>query len=140
MVSVSLKGQVARDLKKSLGHLDYSYQIKVRHFKFDGHEWSEEELETLESFSSRFARTSDLFVSRYLRILCLEVDPSFRGSLVDTLNLGEKSGYIGSARTWKRIRELRSVAAHGSVTDDVNVLYGELVSLTPTILDVAKLL
>ncbi len=43
MVSVSLKDQVARDLRKSLGHLDYSYQ-KVRHFEFDGHELSEAEL------------------------------------------------------------------------------------------------
>jgi len=89
VVSVSLKDQVAQNLKKSLGHLDYSYQ-KVRHFEFGGHEWSEEKLETLESFSSRFARASDLFVSRYLRLLCLEADPAFRGSLVDTLNLGEK--------------------------------------------------
>ncbi len=139
MVSVSLKEQVARDLKKSLGHLDYSYQ-KVRRFKFDGHEWSEDELETLESFSSRFARTSDIFVSRYLRILCLEADPGFRGSLVDTLNLGEKSGHIGSAETWKRIRALRNVAAHEYATDDVDMLYQELVSLAPTILEIAKLL
>jgi len=70
----------------------------------------------------------------------LEVDPAFRGSLVDTLNLGEKSGYISSARMWKRIRELRNVAAHEYATEDVNMLYRELVSLTPTILDVAKLL
>jgi len=109
-------------------------------FKFDGHEWSEEELETLESFSGRFARTSDIFVSRYLCILCLETDPAFRGSLVDTLNLGEKSGYIGSAETWKRIRALRNVAAHEYATDDVDMLYQELVSLTPAILDIAKLL
>jgi len=139
MVSVSLKDQVARDLKKSLRHLDYSYQ-KVRHFKFDGHAWSEAELETLESFSSRFVRTSDLFVSRYLRILCLEANPAFRGSLVDTLNLGEKAGHIGSAETWKRIRALRNVAAHEYATDDVNMLYQELISLTPTILNIAKLL
>jgi len=139
VVSVSLKDQVIRDLKTALGHLDYSYQ-KVRHFKFDGHEWSEEELEILESFSGRFARTSDIFVSRYLRILCLEADPAFRGSLVDTLNLGEKSGHIGSAGTCKRIRALRNVAAHEYATDDVNVLYQELVSLTPTILNIAKLL
>lgn len=139
MVSVGLKDQVARDLKKSLGHLDYSYQ-KVKRFEFDGHEWSEAELETLESFSSQFARTSDLFVSRYLRILCLEADPAFRGSLVDTLNLGEKSNYISSAEMWKRIRALRNVAAHEYATEDVNMLYRELVSLTPTILDIAKLL
>jgi len=139
VVSVDLKDQVARYLKKSLRHLDYSYQ-KVRHFKFDGHAWSEQELETLESFSSRFARTSDLFVSRYLRILCLEADPAFRGSLVDTLNLGEKSGHIDSVETWKRIRALRNVAAHEYATDDLDMLYRELVSLTPTILNIAKLL
>jgi len=73
-------------------------------------------------------------VSRYLRILCLEADPAFRGSLVDTLNLGEKSGHIDSVETWKRIRELKNVAAHEHATDDVNRLYQELVALTPTIL------
>jgi len=70
----------------------------------------------------------------------LEADPAFRESLVDTLNLSEKSGHIGSAETWKRIRALRDVTAHEYAMDEVDMLYRELVSLTPTILNIAKLL
>jgi len=56
-------------------------------------------LETLESFSDQFVRTSDLF-----------------------------------------IRALRNVAAHEYAADDVDMLYQEVVSLTPTILDITSLL
>ena len=79
---------------------------------------SEEELEVLESFSSRFARYSDLILSRYLRFLAREKDPAFRGSAIDIINLGEKFGWIKDAAAWRRIRELRNLAAHEYESED----------------------
>lgn len=102
--------------------------------------WTEEELEVLESYSSRFARASDLFVSRYLRLLALEKDPAFQGTFIDLLNFSEKAGLIASARIWFRIRELRNIAAHEYSTDEFSELLQELVTLTPTILGVHSLL
>jgi flagellar motor switch protein FliM len=55
-----------QDVTKALHHLEYSFK-KIQSFDFRKTDWSEEELETLESFSSRFARCSDLILSRLLR-------------------------------------------------------------------------
>lgn len=122
-----------QDVARSLKHLEYSFK-KIQSFDLTRSDWAEEELETLESFSSRFARSSDLIVSRLLRSFALKTDPAFRGTLIDLLNLSEKQGWISSSKTWYRIRELRNVAAHEYTTDDFSALLVELKSLTPTIL------
>lgn len=135
----ALKSKIREDLLKSIGHLEFSFR-KVHSIDLSKADWDEAELETLESFSSRFARTSDLYVSRYLRALALESDPAFRGSLIDLLNLGEKQGWIDSARQWYRIRELRNVAAHEYSTEQLGELFRELFALTPQILKIKSLL
>ncbi len=127
-----LKKKLQDDLASSRKHLDYSY-AKVQAMSLEG-PLSEEELETLESFSSRFARHSDLIVSKYLRMLAREKDPAFRGSAIDVINLGEKYGWISDAAAWRRIRELRNVAAHEYEVEDVRELYKELVRLAPHLL------
>ncbi len=129
---VDLKKKLEEDLASSRKHLEYSY-AKVRSMSLDG-PLGEEELETLESFSSRFARHSDLIVSKYLRMLAREKDPAFRGSAIDVINLGEKYGWISDAAAWRRIRELRNVAAHEYEAEDVRALYKELARLVPLLL------
>ncbi|MCM2282302.1 MAG: hypothetical protein NDI61_10715 [Bdellovibrionaceae bacterium] len=135
---MSLLEKNKQDVGRALQHLDYSYK-KILGWDFSRKNWSEEELEVLEGFSSRFARTSDLVVSRLLRSLALAADPAFRGSLIDLLNLAEKFGWISSAKTWYRIRELRNVAAHEYSTDDFNKLLEELRQLTPVVFEAKKL-
>ncbi len=127
-----LKKKLQDDLASSRKHLDYSY-AKVQAMSLEG-PLSEEELETLESFSSRFARHSDLIVSKYLRMLAREKDPAFRGSAIDVINLGEKYGWISDAAAWRRIRELRNVAAHEYEAENFRELYKELVRLAPHLL------
>lgn len=120
------------DLEKAKSHLLYSYE-KVKKINLSK-EPSEEALETLESFSSRFARLSEIIISRYFRLLMRTKDPSFRGSVIDLLNQAEKFAWITSAQTWTRIRELRNIAAHEYGIDDYMKLYQELMTLTPEIL------
>ena len=126
------------NVQKSLSHLEYSFN-KLTGFAWNA-EWNEEQLETLESFSSRFARTSDLIISRLLRFKAIESDPAFRGTLIDLLNLSEKYGWIDSASIWIRIRELRNIAAHEYATDDMKALYHELFLLAPNLFGIRKLL
>ena len=131
----SLKEKLLEDLRASRKHLEYSYR-KAREISLSG-DLSEEDLETLESFSSRFARYSDLILSRYLRFLAREKDPAFRGSVMDVVHLAEKFRWIQNAEVWRRIRELRNVAAHEYESADYRSLYGEIVRLTPHLLDFA---
>ena len=116
MPDLNLKEKLLEDLRASRRHLEYSYN-KACLLALD-RDLSEEELEVLESFSSRFARYSDLILSRYLRFLAREKDPAFRGSAIDIINLGEKFGWIKDAAVWRRIRELRNLAAHEYESED----------------------
>jgi hypothetical protein len=127
-----------QDVARALKHLEYSFK-KIQSFDFARTDWSEEELETLESFSSRFARCSDLVISRLLRSYALASDPAFRGTLIDLLNLSEKQNWISTSSVWYRIRELRNVAAHEYTTEDFNGLLLELMKLTPTVLEAIRL-
>jgi hypothetical protein len=138
MKTSAILEKVKTDVRSALSHLEYSFK-KLGSCPWDV-EWDEEQLEVLESFSSRFARSSDLIISRLLRLKALETDPAFRGTLIDLLNLSEKLSWIDSSATWLRIRELRNVAAHEYATDDLKSLYRELYSLAPHLLACRKLL
>ena len=82
-----LERKILDDLASARKHLEYS-RAKVEKIDLD-RELGEEELETLESFSSRFARYSDIIISKYLRFLARGKDPAFRGSVVDVLTAAE---------------------------------------------------
>ncbi len=130
-----LRIKIQNDLRKSKQHLEFSFnKVKLMVLAKD---MQEEQLETLESFSSRFARFSDLLISRYFRLKALENDPAFRGSVIDLLNQAEKFSWISSADIWLRIRELRNIAAHEYSAEDYLKLYEELVRLTPELLKIA---
>ena len=122
-----LEQKIRDDLSSARKHLEYSH-AKALKIDLDA-ELGEDELETLESFSSRFARYSDLVISKYLRFLARRQDPAFRGSVIDVLNLGEKYGWISDQEAWRRIRELRNVAAHEYESEDYKKLYKELIRL-----------
>lgn len=96
-------------LLKSLEYLEYSYK-KVKSLPIDTVDY--EQLETWESFMARFARTADLFISKYLRLKVLFEEPGFRGSLRDTLNQAEKFGIIEDVPAWIAIKEIRNTQAH----------------------------
>ncbi|MBI4403727.1 MAG: DUF86 domain-containing protein [Deltaproteobacteria bacterium] len=130
-----IKSQITEELSLARKHLDYSYNRVVK-ILFD-RELDEEQLEKLESFSSRFARFSEIAISKYFRVLVLERDPAFRGSIIDLLNHAEKHGWISSKDQWLRIRELRNVAAHEYSAADYKKLYQELIRLTPVLLQLS---
>lgn len=124
-------------LRKALKHLETSF-AKVTVLKTDVSKMTDDELETWESFSSRFSRASDIFISKVLRGWALKRDPAFRGSLIDLLNEAEKNGVIDSANVWARIRELRNVAAHEYAEEDLSNLFDEIRKLAPKILTAGK--
>lgn len=134
----ALETKILGDLRSALPHFKYSL-AKVQRIEFKA-DWDEETLETLESFSSRFARLSDLYSARFLRFKLKQSDLGFRGSLIDALNLAERLELLESARDWARIRELRNVAAHEYSADDYRRLYAELVRLSPHLIGIEECL
>ncbi len=112
-------------LKKALLHFEYSAN-KVKNLKTDVALLSEEELEVWESFSSRFSRLTDIFLSRWLRVHILEQDPAFRGTFRDLLNWGEKQGLLTESTRWFAIRELRNKSEHDYDDEDISFFFKSL--------------
>ncbi len=91
-------------------------------------------LESWEALTSRFARTTDIFLTKYIRFLILELDPGFRGEIRDYLDKAEKANLISNADTWMKIRELRNQVAHEYTKADLEKTFKDVVSLTPFVL------
>ncbi len=126
-------------LKKALKHLDYSFK-KIAKLPVDVEKLDEETLETWESFAARFARASDIFLSRYIRTLVLLEDPGFSGTMRDFLNVAEKKGFVDSAKEWLIIRELRNITAHEYSDKDMAAFFMTLRDKCPKLLDISRLL
>lgn len=131
-MNASLSTKISEDLVKALGHLEYSFG-KASKILTQAH-LSEDDLEDLEGFGSRFARASDIGVQKFLRFKVLEKDPGFRGGVIDILNQSEKFGWIESASEWSKIRELRNVTAHEYTEAEARELYAEILRLAPRVL------
>ena len=63
-----------------------------------------------------------------------QANPGFRGTVIDILNEAEKAGWIKSAETWKRIRELRNITAHEYSDQEARELYAEVANLSREVL------
>ena len=132
----TLFNKIKDDLMKALGHLKYSLTKSLKILTKTT--FTEDDLESLEGFGSRFARASDIVIQRYFRLKALSHDPGFRGSVVDILNVAEKEGWISSAEIWRRVRELRNVTAHEYSESEIRDLYTEMTRLAPLLLDLIR--
>lgn len=119
-------------LRKAIGHLEYSMK-KIVLLPTNPAELDDESLETWESFSSRFSRVVDLYLTKYVRCMVLLDDPGFRGTVRDFANQGEKMGIVNDAALWMQARELRNIEAH-SYSDELQVFLDKLRNQAPLLL------
>ena len=126
-------------IEKALAHLEYSLN-KVTSIpdNFDIEDF--ELLETFESFTSRFARVSDMVAKKLVRSLVLKDDPSFNGGLMDFLNQGEKLGFISDANHWWVIRSLRNKEAHEYTESDLRKYFETIKSESEFVISETKAL
>lgn len=111
MASKELELKYRTQLGKALKHLGYSF-AKVQKLPKQIAENDEETLETWESFTTRFARVVDLFLTKYLKLKVKENDPGFDGTLRDYLHQAEKMRLVSDVDRWMATRELRNIQAH----------------------------
>ena len=95
-------------IRSALSHFNYSYK-KVLNLPIDVEKLDEESLETWESFSSRFSRVVDLFLTKYIRAKVLKEDPGFHGTLRDFVNYSKKMGLIKNSNLWMAMREVKNI-------------------------------
>lgn len=114
-------------LEKAIGHLQYSRK-KVQLLPTKLTENDEETLETWESFTARFARVVDIFLTKFIKAKIKLEDPAFDGSLRDYLNLAAKLGWVSDVDRWVSMRELRNIQAH-DYTDETFLKFVDAVRL-----------
>jgi len=110
--------QTKTHVLKAKSHLEYSLD-KINVIPVDFSLDDDEILETFESFTSRFARLSDIISKKLIRSLILKDDPSFQGGFMDNLNQAEKLGFISDAKKWWIVRSLRNKEAHEYTDEDL---------------------
>jgi hypothetical protein len=128
-----LLADTKRKLQKALQHLEYSFK-KISVLPTNAAQMDEEALETWESFSARFSRVADIFLTKYIRTRVLQNDPGFEGSLRDFVNQGEKLGWVDDAEAWMGIRELRNISAHDYTEEQLSEFFQRLKTEAPRLL------
>ena len=93
-----------------------------------------DDFESWEALTARFARTTDIFLSKYIRLLVLQLDPGFRGEIRDYLDKAEKASLITSADQWMKIRELRNKIAHEYSKEDILKTLKDVLNFTPFVI------
>lgn len=133
-VTLTLYGE---KLKKSLAHLRYSLH-KVEKLSAEVAHMDEETLETWESFTSRFSRTVDIFLTKYVRAAVLKDDPGFSGSVRDFADYAEKIGLLASADQWMEFRGFRNLIVHEYEDVDLQKNLEDLRRLAPVVLAIEQ--
>ncbi len=97
-------------------------------------EYSSDELESIEAFTSRFARTTDILTQR---TFCLidELDLDSEGTVRDRINRAEKKELIANGSAFVEIRKLRNTIAHEYQTDAPEKIYAEMLTSAPHLID-----
>ena len=114
-------------LQRSLKSLQQSRD--KTHQLFQQSELSFEELESIDSLTSKFSRTSDIYLQKVLRsIWMLLREDTF--PLIDLFNRAEKLMIIVSAEELLQMRDIRNQIAHEYLPEAVLELASEVVVMT----------
>jgi uncharacterized protein with HEPN domain len=119
--------QNLEELRLSLRVLNYSFEKCSKIGIKD--DYSDEELESYESLTSRFARTSDIFTQKTLTTLFILIKETPR-SFIDKANLSEKLGVIDSSTKLQEIRELRNEISHEYSMRDITEIFDDVLKHT----------
>lgn len=105
-----LLDQAIRELTQARSHLDYSF-TQVENLPATLAGATPAQLESVEAFGSRFARTVHLLVNKVLRSLDrVELKPE--GTLLDVVNRAERRGFIARAADLREMKDVRNIIAH----------------------------
>jgi hypothetical protein len=93
-----------------------------------------EELESFDSLTSKFNRTSDIFTQKVLRTTWMLLHEPF-APYIDMVNKGEKIFLIKSADQMIEIRDLRNQIAHEYIPEAILELVPEVIVQTSLLIE-----
>lgn len=96
--------------------------------------YSFEELESFDSLTSKFNRTSDIFTQKVMRTVWMLLHEPFI-PFIDMVNKGEKMLMLRSADVIIEIRDLRNQIAHEYIPEAIRELVPEVIELTAGLIE-----
>jgi hypothetical protein len=129
-LKLELLKEEINSLEMASEHLAYSI---TRCLNFE--QWQTttlEDLERLESLTSRFSRLSDMLVQRVFRLVD-EIELTGNSTVLDRIYRAEKRGWIVADELIK-MRELRNLIAHEYSADAMVQIYAAVLMLSPSLL------
>ena len=99
--------------------------------------YSNEEFETYEAMTSRYARTTDMLVNKLLRSIDT-VESEDIGTIIDIMNRAEKRGIVSSAELLHAIKDLRNNIAHEYKTEEITRFFADIKKYTPILLEIIQ--
>ncbi|PTN02227.1 hypothetical protein [Mangrovibacterium marinum] len=96
-------------------------------------QYSFEELESFDSLTSKFGRTSDIYTQKVLRTTWMLLHEPFV-PFIDLLNKAEKMALIQSADLLLEIRDLRNQIAHEYIPEAITELIPEVIQKQPDLM------
>ena len=121
-------------LMDALSWLNRSFEICKSYTDFSN--LDPEAMDAFEGLTSRFARTADVLFNKLFRSIVYISEGESR-TWLDVLFLMEKYGVIGNAEDARLIRELRNDIVHEYMLTDITVLFKEVMSQCPVLLQFA---
>lgn len=99
--------------------------------------YTNNELEKFEAFTSRFARASDILIQKILRLID-ELDMESTGTLRDRINRAEKKQIVQNADILIAIRSLRNDIAHEYLPEAVKDIFKTVLEYSPSLFEIYK--
>ena len=96
--------------------------------------YSFEEMESFDSLTSKFARTSDIYTQKVLRTVLILLRES-QNTFIDMVNKAEQIELINSADNLINIRDLRNEIAHEYIEEELFEIYKQTITYTEILIN-----
>ena len=97
--------------------------------------FTDEEWETIDALTSRYARASDILFNKVFRSID-HLEFSEGGTLLDVANRSEKRGIIESVREMRELKDIRNEISHEYAEEDMIDFYKEILKASKVLLEI----
>lgn len=120
-------------LKQAVETLNLSID-KCEKILLKSEDFTFEDLESFDSLTSKFGRTSDIFMQKVLRTVWMLLHEPFV-PFIDLMNNAEKIRLVKSAEKLIEIRDLRNQITHEYIPEAINELVPEVIDLSAALIE-----
>lgn len=133
--SIKLLQDLLEDLNKGLFQLEHSFSVCQPLLGKD--HFNQSDLDSIEAFTSRFARLTDILIKRAYRTLDVYLLEE-GGSFLDVLNRAEKRGLIHSLEEIRMLKDIRNMIAHEYAKNDLEEIFRDILKNTPHLISLVR--